>query len=80
VETSLYVNNLLFISSLLSHFIEKKYFHRNVGTYKIGGAPSTQHPRVFTLVEILQNTHRNIKGVVYAMGHGKQICKRQDIS
>jgi hypothetical protein len=29
----------LFISSLLSHFVEKKYFHGNMGTYKIGGAP-----------------------------------------
>jgi hypothetical protein len=30
--TSPYVNNSLFISSLLSHFIEKKYFHGNMGT------------------------------------------------
>jgi hypothetical protein len=37
--TSLYVNNSLFISSLPSPFVEKKYFHGNVGTYKIGGAP-----------------------------------------
>jgi hypothetical protein len=40
-----YINNplftyyILFISSLLSHFVEKKYFHGNMGTYKIGGAP-----------------------------------------
>jgi hypothetical protein len=27
----------LFISWLLSHFVEKKHFHGNVGTYKIGG-------------------------------------------
>jgi hypothetical protein len=39
-RTSPYVNNSLFISSLLSHFVEKKYFHGNMGTYKIGGAPS----------------------------------------
>jgi hypothetical protein len=43
--TSLYINNslftyyVIFISSLLSHFVEKKYFHGNMGTYKIGGAP-----------------------------------------
>jgi hypothetical protein len=43
--TSLYINNslftyyVLFISSLLSHFVEKKYFHGNMGTDKIGGAP-----------------------------------------
>jgi hypothetical protein len=27
-------------TSLLSHFIEKKYFHGNMGTYKIGGTPA----------------------------------------
>jgi hypothetical protein len=32
-------NNSLLMFSLLSHFIEKKYFHGNMGTYKIGGAP-----------------------------------------
>jgi hypothetical protein len=35
--TSPCVNNSLFISSLLSHFVEKKYFHGNIETYKIGG-------------------------------------------
>jgi hypothetical protein len=35
------INNTLFISSLLSRFIrKKKYFPGNMGTYKIGGAPS----------------------------------------
>jgi hypothetical protein len=38
--TSTYVNNSLFISSLLSRFVKKKYFHGNMGTYKIGGASS----------------------------------------
>jgi hypothetical protein len=38
-NTSPSVSNSLFISSFLSHFIEKSYFHGNVGTYKIGGAP-----------------------------------------
>jgi len=33
------VNNSLFVSSLLSYFIEKKYFHGIMGTYKIGGDP-----------------------------------------
>jgi hypothetical protein len=38
--TSPCVNNSLFISSLLSHFVEKKYFHGNMQTYKIwGGLP-----------------------------------------
>jgi hypothetical protein len=32
-------NNSLFISSLLSHFVEKKNFHGNMGTDKIEGAP-----------------------------------------
>jgi hypothetical protein len=35
----LYGNNPGTISYVLSCFIEKKYFHGNVGTYKIGGAP-----------------------------------------
>jgi len=39
--SSLYVNNFLFIFGLLSHFVEKKYFHGNMGTYKIGGTPLT---------------------------------------
>jgi len=39
-RTSPYVNNSVFISLLLSHFVEKKYFHGNTGTYKIGGAPA----------------------------------------
>jgi len=34
-----YVNNSSFVSSLLSYFIEKKYFHGIMGTYKIGGVP-----------------------------------------
>ncbi len=37
--TSPYINNSLFISSFLSRFVGKKYFHGNVGTYKIGGDP-----------------------------------------
>jgi hypothetical protein len=39
METSPYVNNSLFISLLLSHFVKKKYFHGSMGTYKIGGSP-----------------------------------------
>jgi hypothetical protein len=31
---------LSFYFLLLSHFIEKKYFHGNMGTYKIGGTPA----------------------------------------
>jgi hypothetical protein len=38
-EPSPSVNNSLFVSSLFPHFAKKKYFHENVGTYKIGGAP-----------------------------------------
>jgi hypothetical protein len=45
--------------------VKKKYFHGNLGTYKIGGAPSVLCPRVLLLGEIPQNTHRNKKkGVV----------------
>jgi hypothetical protein len=40
MRTSPYVNNSVIISLLLSHFIEKKYFRGNTGTYKIGGAPA----------------------------------------
>jgi hypothetical protein len=36
--TSPYINNSLFISSLLSHFVKNKYFHGNVGTYRIGSS------------------------------------------
>jgi hypothetical protein len=33
-----------FVSSLLSHFIEKKYFHGNMRTYKIvGRSPTERH-------------------------------------
>jgi hypothetical protein len=38
-----YLNNSLSISLLLSHFIEKKYFHGNMGTYKIGDPPPPPH-------------------------------------
>ncbi len=38
IGTSPYINNSLFISLLLFHFLKTKYFHRNVGTYKIGVA------------------------------------------
>jgi len=31
--------NSLLISSLFSHFIENKYLHGNMGTYKIGELP-----------------------------------------
>jgi hypothetical protein len=34
--TSPYVNNSPLISSLLSRFAGKKYFHGNMGTYEIG--------------------------------------------
>jgi hypothetical protein len=36
-----------------------------VGMYKIGGIPSTKCPKVLLIKEILQNMHRNKKGVVY---------------
>jgi hypothetical protein len=66
VGTSTYINNSLFISSLLSHFVEKKYFHGNMGTYKIGELPRVNGPRVTLVGEIPQNTHKNKKkGVVY---------------
>jgi hypothetical protein len=44
-RTSPYVNNSVLISLLHSHFIEKKYFCGNTGTYKIGGAPAAYRPR-----------------------------------
>jgi hypothetical protein len=36
---SLHKNNFLFISFFFSHFVKNIYFHGNVGTYIIGGAP-----------------------------------------
>jgi hypothetical protein len=33
--------NSLFIASNFSSFMKKKYFHENMGTYKIGEAPPT---------------------------------------
>jgi len=39
--TSPYLNNSLLIFSILSLFVEKKYFHGNLGTYKIGNVPYT---------------------------------------
>jgi hypothetical protein len=39
VFPNLPLNNSLFVSSLFSHLVEKKYFHENMGTYKIEGAP-----------------------------------------
>jgi hypothetical protein len=39
IGTSPYINNPLFISLLFFRFLKTKYFHRNLGTYKIGGAP-----------------------------------------
>jgi hypothetical protein len=65
VGTSPHINNSLFISWLFSCSIKKKYFHRNVGTYKIGGAPPAKCCGVLLLGEIPQNTQRNKKGVVY---------------
>jgi len=47
--------------------VEKKYFHGNMGTNKIGGAPQNNTLRFFSWGEIPQNTHRNKKGVVYVL-------------
>jgi hypothetical protein len=38
---------LSFDSLLLSHFVEDKYFHGNVGTYKIGEFPQHNTLRFF---------------------------------
>jgi len=46
-RTSPYINNSIFTSSLLYYFIEKKYFHGNVGTYKIGELPGHNALRFF---------------------------------
>jgi hypothetical protein len=63
--TSPYVNNSLSISSLLSRFVGKNYFHGNVRTYEIGELSGIM-PEGSSAGEIPQNTHRNKKGVVYA--------------
>jgi hypothetical protein len=54
-------NNSLFISLLLSHFTENKYFHGNMRTYKIGGAPLAYRPRVSSAVGDPSKIHIAIK-------------------
>jgi len=54
-----------FVSSLLSHFVEMKYFHGHTRTYKIVGRLPNIMPCILLLGEIPKNTHRNKKGVVY---------------
>jgi len=51
---------LFFISSLLSCFIETKYFHGNVGTYKIGELTTPPPLRFFGLGRSLE-IHLEIK-------------------
>jgi hypothetical protein len=60
IGTCHYVNNSLSISKLLSHFIDKGNFHRNVGTYKIGGASSKNALGLFFWGRSLK-IHREIK-------------------
>jgi hypothetical protein len=62
MRTFPYINNSLFISWLL---VGKKYFHGNMGIYKIGKAPSAYRPRVLLLGEIPQNAQRNEKRTIY---------------
>jgi hypothetical protein len=60
-----------------SCFVKKIKIHRNVGTYKIGGAPKASCPRVL-LGQIPQNTHRNKKEVVYiGAGSPKALHRHQ---
>jgi hypothetical protein len=54
-----------FVSSLLSHFVKKKYLHGSMRTYNIVGRSPNITPWVLLLGEIPKNTHRNKKGVVY---------------
>jgi hypothetical protein len=49
--------------------VEKKYFHENMGTYKIGGVSHAQRPRVFFGWGRSLKIHlENKKGVV-------EVCK-----
>jgi hypothetical protein len=59
--TSPYVNNFVLISWLLSHFIEKKYFHGNM--YKIRELPQHNTLRFFCWWRSLK-IHIEIKRVV----------------
>ncbi len=52
MRTSPYVKGSLLISLLLSQFVEKKYFHGNVGTYKIGEFPQHNTLKVLLLGEM----------------------------
>ncbi len=58
--TSPYLNNSPFISSHLSHFIKQKYFHGNMGTNTIGGAPRHNALGFFCRGRSLK-IHREIK-------------------
>jgi hypothetical protein len=60
IGTSPYVNNSFLISLLLSHFVERKYFQRNMGTYKIGELPWHNALGFFCLGRSLK-IHRKIK-------------------
>ncbi len=60
-----YANDFLLISSLLSRFLEKKYFHGNMGTYKIGELPQHSAIMFFCCGRSLKIHIENEKGVVY---------------
>jgi len=63
--TSPYLNNSLFISSHLSHFIKQKIFQWEHGNKYNWGSSPAYRTRVLLLGEIPQNTQRNKKGVFY---------------
>jgi hypothetical protein len=65
-----FVNNSLLISLLLSCFVENKYLHVNVETYKIG-----ELPWHYTLGFFCWGRHRNKKRVVYGLDniHAKKV-------
>jgi hypothetical protein len=73
IGTSPYLNNSFFISLLLSHLVERKYFCGNMGTYKIGELPWHNALGFFCWGEIPQNTKKNKKGVVYRFLNVKKL-------
>jgi hypothetical protein len=63
--TSPYINNSVLISSLLSQFVEKKYFHGNMRTYTIGELPRVNALGLLCWGRSLKIHIKIKKGVVY---------------
>jgi hypothetical protein len=80
--TSPYVNNSVLISLIFSHFIEKKYFYGNMGTYKIGEVPLEYRPKVrgrSLKLHIEIKSKRVVYGWMYMCPQKKKTKKRRSM-